>query len=84
MAAGGDESDKSVKLSLVRYDPMHDAGDQEQPGDPENPGEVPDPGDDTEDPGDNDDSGDHAEDPRENGSCASVSSVAVCFDEPRN
>jgi hypothetical protein len=61
------------------------SGDPEDPGEPENPGDIGNPGDadDPGDHGDSGDSGDDAENPRENGSCTSVSSVAVCIDEPR-
>jgi hypothetical protein len=59
-----------------------DPGDVENPEEPGNPGEVGTPGE-SGDPSEHDDSGDAGEDPSDHGNCTSVSSVAVCVDEPR-
>ncbi len=96
LAAGGDmQSDNVRVIPLVLHDPdddggenpgdyADDSGDPGTPGKAEEPPDVGDPGEHASDPRDRDDSGDGPEDPREDGSCTSVSSVAVCADQPRN
>lgn len=97
LAADGDMQADDVKaIHLVLHDPDHDGGENpgdnaDDSGDPGTPGEA-------EEPPDLGDPGDHASDPREhddsgdddgdaggsgNGPCTSVSSVTVCFDQPR-